>query len=251
MSGTFQPLSPGSQTIAQGNAGVMPTGFGYYPSEGSRVVTCQYNWQGQTIFTEDLSQLEAKGILTSIQSVFVDNSQAAESIVLTVQGTGQIVVCPGTSQGIFPLFVTGAAGFTIQGSSSGVPAVSLPTQVTRVYLLNVPANSWGIWPAPAFGATSQQSIAAPSICTKNITGTITLRGGTVAGRLFKIIVVATTAIGTITISDGPETPGNTILIIPSGTTAGTVYDLNAPYISGLIVTYDGGATGTLTATYGP
>jgi hypothetical protein len=250
MSGTFQPMSPGSQTIASGNFGVMPISFGYYPIEGSRCVTVQYNWSQQISYTEDLSTaLESHGIVTSIQSVYIDNSQNLQSVVITVQTTGQVIICPAQSQGIFPLLFSGAAGFTIQSSVAGEGPVPPPTSVTRLYLFNVPANSSGVWSAPPLGAADVQQNGLASTVTKNIQITTIVRTGSFAGRVFKVFVNAPITVGTVTISDGTEAPNANILVIPIGATQGTIYDLNVPYNAGLVVTFDGGATGTIAISW--
>jgi hypothetical protein len=249
MSGTFQPMSPGSQTIASGNYGVMPISFGYYPIEGSRCVTVQYNWSTQNSYTEDLSTaLESHGIVTSIQSVYIDNSQNLESVVITVQTTGQVIICPPTSQGIFPLLFSGAAGFTIQSSVTGLSAALQPLQVTRLYLFNVPANSSGVWSAPAIGSAELFSPGGASRSTRNITGTTVLGAGPM--RIYTVTVLATTAVGTITFSDGAESAATTFFQIPIGAIAGTVYQLNWPIITSGNITFDAGATGTIAVSIG-
>jgi hypothetical protein len=251
MSGTFQPMSPGSQTIASGNFGVMPISFGYYPIEGSRCVTVQYNWSTQNSYTEDLSTaLESHGIVTSIQSVYIDNSQNLNSVSITVQTTGQVIICPPQSQGIFPLLFSGAAGFTIQSSLGGVSAGGTPNQVTRLYLFNVPANSSGVWSAPPLGVLgeiTQAPFAKQQI--NNITGTTAIQASG-AGRLYTLTVTQTTAVGTISLSSGAELPGNIFFIIPIGTPQGTIYQLNWPFVNGLTATFDAGATGTICVAIG-
>jgi hypothetical protein len=76
------------------------------------------------------------------------------------------------------------------------------------------------------------------------TGTATLKTG--IGRVFKVSVTVVTATGSITIQDG----ANVILVIPTGTAAGTVFDLGGfPYFTNLSATYNGGATGSVAISY--
>jgi hypothetical protein len=126
--------------VSSGAAGVFPTSFGYYPVEGSRVVQAQYNWGSQAGFNEDLSQLVARGVETTIQSVYVDNSANPQAVTLMVSGTGQVVIVPANQQGIYPLFFTGAPSLMIF-----VPTVGAANSVTRCHYLNVPANTAGPW----------------------------------------------------------------------------------------------------------
>jgi hypothetical protein len=165
MSGTIQPAQTGSLTVASGAFGVFPVSYGYYPAEGSRCVTAQYNWTSQAAYAEDLSGLAAMGVETTIQSAFVDNSTVAQPVTMTIGGTGQVVVIPPFAQAIVPLFFVGTPSFAISVAATAAA-------VTRVYLLNVPigGSSWGTTinggvPAlaqgvPAAGASGALDMAA-------------------------------------------------------------------------------------------
>ena len=131
-------------TVSAGQSGVFPVAFGYYPAEGPRAVSAQYDWTAQTAYSEDLSQLVARGVETTIQSVFVDNSTVGEYVTLTVAGTGQVVSIQPYCQGLFPLFFTGTPSFTLTVSAT-TPAV------TRLTLLNVPPAASGLWAGAAGG----------------------------------------------------------------------------------------------------
>jgi hypothetical protein len=145
MSGTLQPPPTATMSVASGASGVFPVSFGYYPAEGSRCVSAQYNWATQAGYAEDLSQLAARGIETTIQSVFVDNAANTQAVTLVIGGSGQVVVIPPLAQGTFPLYFTGTPSFTIS-----VPAAA--AGLTRLFLLNVPGSGAGVW-YPA-GSTS-------------------------------------------------------------------------------------------------
>lgn len=137
MSATIQGAPTASMTVASGRAGIFPIGFGYLPPEGSRCVMAQYDWTAQTGYADDLSQLVARGVETSIQSVFVDNSSNAQPVSILVNGTNHLIVTPARSQGFYPIFFTGAPGFQI---TVGAAAAAL----TRLYLLNLPCNG-AVW----------------------------------------------------------------------------------------------------------
>lgn len=121
----------GSLLISSGGAGAVPISLGYYPHEGSRCVSSAYNWTAQASYTEDMSQLVARGVETTIQAVFVDNSANSQSVTLTMGGTGQTIVCPALSQGFFPILLTGIPGFVIT-----TPAAIAAT--TKCFWVNVP-----------------------------------------------------------------------------------------------------------------
>lgn len=138
MSGSTQAAPTATMTVSAGQAGIFSVSVGYYPREGSRCVTAQYNWTAQAAFFEDLSQLEAHGVETTVQCAYVDNSLCAQGVVFLVSGTGQVVNIPASSQGIIPLLFTGAPSYSISTSAA------LSNAVTRVYLLNFPLAP-GMW----------------------------------------------------------------------------------------------------------
>lgn len=142
MSGIIQPADTATRTIAGESAGIFNVGYGYYPQEGSRVVSTQYNWTAQSGFAEDLSQLQGKGIETTLQSVYVDNGSNTQPVTITVAGSGQVVTVPASSQGVFPLFISGMGSFIIVTTAAGVPTPIAAT--TRCYFLNMPISP-AVW----------------------------------------------------------------------------------------------------------
>jgi hypothetical protein len=133
-------------TISANTAGVFPISFGYYPQEGSRAISAQYDWTSQTSYNEDLSQLVARGVETTIQGVFADNSTSAQFVTMLVSVTGQVLIIPPGIQGVFPLFFTGNPSFTLS-----VPSVA--SAVTRLIFLNVPPQTTVIWSGAAGAVT--------------------------------------------------------------------------------------------------
>jgi hypothetical protein len=139
MSATIQPAGTGSMTVASGRAAINPIAYGYYPAEGSRAVSAIYDWTNQSGYAEDLTQLVARGVETTIQSIFVDNTSCTADVTVLISGTGQVIQCGALGQGIFPAFFSGAPGFQI-----GVASAGILIGATRLILLNVPAGS-GMW----------------------------------------------------------------------------------------------------------
>ena len=239
MSGSIQQPPTATMSIAANTGGVYPIGFGYYPQEGSKAVSVQYAWgAGITGYAEDLSQLVARGVQTAIQAVYIDNSQSTGDVALTVNGSGQVIVCPSGYQGVAPIFFTGTPGFAIQTVTDYVTP-STCTGVTRLIFLNVPAQSAGFWPSTVSDQGGATSVLG-------VTGTTQVKTG--AGRVFKVIVNTVTATGTITLQDGIA-GGTVILTIPIGAAVGTVFDLQFPFLVGLDVVFNGGATGGLAISY--
>lgn len=245
MSGSLAQPNTGSMTLASGAAGAFPVGFGYYPPEGSRVVSAQYLWTTQLSYNEDLSQLVARGIETSIQSAWIDNSACSFPVVMTIGGTQQTIVIPPYSFGMYPVFFTGTPSFNITSAGANNNAVggfSSPA-LTRVLLLNVPASPEVVSSLvpPAGGVQSVLGFASVN----------TLKVG--PGRVSKIYTQTAVAVGTITLNDslspGTVNTGNTILALPIGTAANTLITLEWPFLNGLILNYNGGATGVVNVTW--
>lgn len=156
MSGTTQPAQTGAQTIASGAAGVAPTTYGYYPAEGSRVISAIYTWPATQLgYYEDLSQLEARGIETTVQSAYVDNSGCAQPVTFLVMGSGQNITVGANRQQVIPLFFTGTPQLQI------TVAATDPGQ-TRVYYLNVPNVSSSSWAPTATVTTASTDYAQGS-----------------------------------------------------------------------------------------
>jgi predicted outer membrane repeat protein len=190
MSGTVQAAQTGAQTVASGAAGVFPTSFGYYPAEGSRCITAIYTWPAATLgYNEDLSQLEARGVETTVQSAYVDNSGCGQPVTFLVLGTGQNITVPANTQQIIPLFFTGTPQLMIS-----VPATDVGS--TRVYYLNVPGASSSSWNTatgsgsavyaqgsttlgqlgPLIQATTQTTVAPAASYVNGTTGPLVLDG---------------------------------------------------------------------------
>ncbi len=70
-----------------------------------------------------------------------------------------------------------------------------------------------------------------------------------AGRLHKIIVTVATTTTAVTVYDNASAASGTVLaVIPAAATAGTVYDINLPVLSGITVN-GAAAAGSLTFGY--
>ena len=162
MSGTLAPINTSTLQIGNG-ATAGPTSFGYYPGEGSRVASTQYNFSTSLHFYEDLQNLKAYGVETAIQSIWVDNSNNPQPVTIVIAGSNQQIVVPNNSQGIFPAFFSDNAAFYISCSSY----VTGSTAITKCCLLNIPANTAGTW--NVYGVPSAYNASGLSI--PNLVGT--------------------------------------------------------------------------------
>jgi hypothetical protein len=136
MSQTTAPQDTGTKQVNAG-ATVSPVSLGYYPSEGSKACSLQYNFSALLHYYEDLQMLKAYGIETSIQAIWIDNSSNSQSVTIIIAGSNQQIIVPAYYQGVFPVFFSDNAAFYISVAAVG--------GVCKVCLLNVPVNSAGIW----------------------------------------------------------------------------------------------------------
>lgn len=211
MSATIQPTQTGSQTVASGGASINPISYGYYPAEGSRAVSVIYNWAAQTGYAEDLSQLVARGVETTIQSIFIDNTNCTTTVFIQISGTGQVISCPAGGQGIFPALFGGSPNFQIFVGSTGVGS-------TRCNLLNVPTGS-GVW---ASGSATPRTLVPLDVSTVATGGTAVVAlsaGHRAAGGWIQNPLTASTNLGIneIGTASGTTSVGNTTFIAPGDT----------------------------------
>lgn len=229
MSSSLQPAQTASMTVASGAAGIMPCAFGYYPAEGSRAVSAQYNWASLAGYNEDLSQLVARGVETTIQALYVDNSSCPVSVTVTVNGTGQVIVCPAYSQGIFPAFFTGTPGFQIV-------AGGISNTVTRVIMLNVPPNAAGIWGVSSGGSKIIVPLDVAQVTTGGVAVTAINAGHRTGGGFISNPsgAAANLGINEIGVATGTTSAGNTTFIQP-----GQTYTLQASPNPVSVISTDG------------
>lgn len=236
MSGALQGPPSGSMLINSGQVAVAPVSYGYYPVEGSRSVTAMYNWTSQTGYQENLSRLVDLGVETTIQSVYVDNSQNNQSCTLYMQGTDQQIVVPAAAQGVFPLICPAMPILQIS-----VPNL-ISGAVTRLYYLNMPMG-------PTVWSSSNNGTFAPT-SSLNLTASAVVKA--IPGRVAKVVVNTVTAVAAITVNDvasvGGAAAGNTVLTIPIATAVGTMFALDWPFNVGIVVNFNGGS-GALAISY--
>lgn len=125
--------SPGRIAIQPNNLNAVPR-----VGEGSQVVFFAQRWNdpalaGQLFSRINLLQQYQSGQFTAIQSVFIDNSTCYQAITLKCEETGQLVQCPGLSQGMFPLICATAPSFTLTLQSNIIVGAT-----TRLHFLNTP-----------------------------------------------------------------------------------------------------------------
>lgn len=129
------PLGPSPQSTYLD----IPIFNALFPKEGPKSIPVTLNFANQQSFNVDLTLLQQRGFIKTIQSVWVDNSQNASALSIQVAGSNQTVKIPGNSQGCLPIFVPASAQFVISCAGG---------QNATIYFTNVPL------PAAVWSATS-------------------------------------------------------------------------------------------------
>lgn len=85
------------------NLGALPLLNGTAPCEGAKCVpyTADFSQNGEYDF--DFTAMQNGGQISTIQTVFVDNTLNANNLVLTVTGSGQRIQVPKNSAGFFTI----------------------------------------------------------------------------------------------------------------------------------------------------
>ena len=102
------------------------------PSEGPRAIPLNLdftNATGQPSYTVDLSVVQQQTRLSMVQTVFIDLSGTDSQLAIKVNGTNQIVIAKGRTQGYYSLLAPAPTKLEI---------TSLANAIVPVALINVP-----------------------------------------------------------------------------------------------------------------
>jgi 5-hydroxyisourate hydrolase-like protein (transthyretin family) len=184
--------------------------------EGSKAVRYVLDFSQHATYRLDFSELQNSKRLSSVQCVYVDNSEGLQPILLTAEGTQHTVECEVGMYGYFSLLFSEPARLTVT-SAGNAACVSL-------YALNV--NLFGSWqksrgndPQPVSGSVSVSNFPTQ----QTVNGTVEVGNlpatQTVAGSVSVSNLPATQAVsGSVSVSNLPATQ----------TVAGTVNVSNLP-----------------------
>lgn len=82
----------------------VPVTYGYGPESGPKTVFVKPDFSEKSVFDIDLDRLIENGNIEFIQSVFVDNTDSSQALIIEPQMSQQRIVVPASWQGYFPLF---------------------------------------------------------------------------------------------------------------------------------------------------
>ena len=100
------------------------------PCEGAKAVPVSLDFSMNAAYQLNYSNLQQRGFISFVQTIFVDNSQAnAGTITITIGGSNQVIVIRPNTQGYYPILMGNVV--TITFSSTG-------SNKAQFFLLNVP-----------------------------------------------------------------------------------------------------------------
>jgi hypothetical protein len=125
---------------------VIPTLNNNFPCEGPKDVPIPFNFdpvtgQGATQQV-NLQQLQQNNSISEVQSFFVDNSQNANQLTISVVGTNQKIILPPNSQAYLPVLM-GQIQFTVSTTLAN-------NLIITIHCLNIPVVSC-VWSTLASG----------------------------------------------------------------------------------------------------
>lgn len=153
-------------------AGNFPVVNGALPCEGTQCFPFNLDFTGgKTAYLVDLTQQYQQKQFTTLQTVFIDNSESAVDFDFICTVTGQTITAPPFSQGYYPILQPVPPKFNVN-SASGV--------VIQIILLNfyIPPEVWQIAPFTAGGIPQVDIPALDPLITAQGLQVVTFPGTT-------------------------------------------------------------------------
>jgi len=95
------------------------TNVNKFPCGGPRFVKIPCDFTATQQINVDLTTMIANGGFIDAQALFIDNSKSAQTLSVTNNTTGQVIICPPNAQGYFPMLFNGQNGSLTIGSGGG------------------------------------------------------------------------------------------------------------------------------------
>lgn len=110
----------------------------YVPSEGPKAIPIALDFTGAVgTYVLDATQFQELGNLQMVQTIFADLSGSANPMTITINGSGQQVVCKAHTQGYYPVLCPNPVKLQFDSATSG--------SVIPIELINV-AIAGVVWP---------------------------------------------------------------------------------------------------------
>lgn len=99
------------------------------PKEGPKALPLKFDFSTAASQTIDLQNMQSRGYVAEIQTIYFDNSLSSVPTSVTMRVTNQVLTCPPFSQGYFPILVPNPPVMTFANSGNAI---------VNVQLLNIP-----------------------------------------------------------------------------------------------------------------
>ena len=104
---------------------------GYAPKEGVKALPLDFDFTSVGRIQLDLLNENTQGVIQFVQSVWVDNSDNPNALVITFGVTGQRITVPANAHGMWPVIAIDQVQFTLE-------SVVDPDATGQIILMNVP-----------------------------------------------------------------------------------------------------------------
>lgn len=218
--------------------------------EGSKSLGILFNWgalpgppqSGNPQVPINLLQQYQTGQFTTIQAVWIDNTQNVRSVSLKAMETGQVITCPARCFGMFPVFTSVAPVFQLTLNLSITPFnPPLTGLATQLLFLNAPQRYFVSQPV-----SQVATLVSSATFNLNVNGNTALVGALVDGTIqgLEVCIGNTGAAGSclLQVSDAqPQVAWGAFVVVPG--TSSLVIPVasmnNLPFHGGLAIAVSG------------
>jgi len=117
--------------------------FGTYnqvlPPEGPKAFPITLDFRTLDLQLVDMTLTKQQGFVSFFQGFYIDNSVNADTLIISMEETGQVIKFPANSQGYLPALITDSLKITFTTTPSIAPECLVP-----IVLLNIPVMPY-IW----------------------------------------------------------------------------------------------------------
>lgn len=107
------------------------------PSEGTKAIPALMDFTLSDQFVFDLQNIQARGFMSMVQTLFIDMSQSDVPMTLFFNSSGQTIVAKGRTQGYYCVLCPSPVKFTANCKGGPLGVV--------IFLINVPIPGI-VWP---------------------------------------------------------------------------------------------------------
>ena len=101
------------------------------PSEGPKAIPLLLDFTSTGTYTLSLLLTEQTGFISMVQTIYIDLSNTANSLKVTIKGSGQIIKAAAGTQGYYPVLCPNPVDLQFDSTTPGDNPIP-------VFLINVP-----------------------------------------------------------------------------------------------------------------